>query len=594
MTGTDKAWDKIKSAARSLFQPPAPLNVWQWAAKHVDFSRAPNYDTPIHGPYDAEYMPYWKEPAECVTDPDVREITVLKATRTGGSENMLLNPIRYCVAMKPQPVLYVTSDQLSAERFMEKRIKRGLRCAETTAKALRDAQATQHDIAFQSMDFRVTWPKAKQAFKQDGWALVLCDELSTWPEFSADMARRRTDSYPFPHIVFLSSPDPAQRRASDDDPIFVEYKRGDQRKWMCADPAGGEFCFELGERGKVGLQWDASARRDDGTWDYDKVEASAYYLTPGGARIENVDRRKVVAAGRWKPTNPNAPVACRSYHVTAFMVPFSSGDFGKIAVAFLKAKAGGPVSLRGFVYEYLAEPWTQDVERVYDNVITQRCAEYVKGQSYFDLHADYKDVVRSRLMTVDVQKDHFWYVVREWCAGGKSCLVEWGSCGTWDQLDEIASRHKAEAVVVDSGYGERATEVYEECIRRRMVPAKGDDRGSTPDLPWRKSDINPYEGTRRAKDGESLQLILWHTDTFKLMLLARLRGDASGWFVYRGIERDYCLQITAEERTPKGWIKRRRDNHMTDCEAMQILAALAYGYLAKWEAPGAQPDAPAA
>lgn len=589
MTGTAKAIKRITAKLVALLTPPPALNVWQWAAANLDFSRAMNYDTPIHGPFDPDYMPYWKEPAECLTRNDIREIAILKATRAGGSENILLNAVRYAVAMRPQPVLYVTSDQISAERFMDRRIKRSMRCADATAKEYRNAQATQHDVAFPSMDLRATWPRAKQAFKQDGWALVLCDEVSTWPEYSADMARRRTDSYPFPHIVFLSSPDPAQRRASDDDPIFVEYRRGDQRKWMMPDPAGGEFCWTMGKRGEAGVQWDDKARRDDGTWDYDKVEATAWYQTPGGARIENAARVSTTRAGHWVATNPSAPSWCRSYHVNSFMVPFAAGDFGKIAAAFLKAKAAGPMALRGFVYEYLAEPWTQDVERIQDDSITRRVAEYLKGQSYFDLHADYKDVLRGRIMTVDVQKDHFWYLVREWAAGGKSCLVEWGTAGEWDQLDEIATRHKAEAVIVDSGYGERTTEVYDECMRRRLCPAKGDDRTTQPDLPWRRSDINPYEGTRMSKHGAKLGLLLWHTDTFKLMLLARIRGDAPGWFVYRGIERDYRLQVTAEERTPEGWVKRRRDNHLLDCEAMQVAAAAAYGYLAKWDVPAAPP-----
>lgn len=585
----NNCWKNLSNRVRDWIRPvliPSPRqNVWQWAQENVDFSLAMNYDTPIHGPYDPEYMPFWKEPVECLTRHDVREVSILKATRTGGSENMLLNPIRFSVAIKPQPTLYVTSDQLSAERFMDKRIKRGLKCAKGTARLFKNAQATQHDIAFQTMDFRVTWPRAKQAFKQDGWALVLCDEVSTWPEYSPDMARRRTDSYPFPHIVFLSTPDPAQRRASNEDPIFIEFNNGDRREWYMPDPNGGEFTFGIGTAESHGLRWDKSAKREDGTWDYDKVHESAYYLTPSGARVENKDRIALARSGRWVPTNRNAKSTARSYHVTAFMSPFKSGDFGEIAVAFLKATAAGPIALRGFVYEYLAEPWTQDVERVYDDQISRRVADYSARTSYFDVHSNYKELQRCRLMTVDVQKTHFWFVVREWCEGGASCLVEWGYCATWDEIDAVALRNKAESVLVDSGYGERTTEVYEECIRRRLVPCKGDDRSTPTELPWRQTPINPFEGTKRARIGESLNLILWRTDIFKLMLLSRLRGDVEGWFVYRGIERDYCLQITAEERTPKGWIKRRRDNHVLDCEAMQVLGALAHGYMSKYDIP---------
>ena len=536
-------------------------------------------------------MPYWNEPVECLTDPAIREIAVLKCSRAGGSENILLNPIRYTIAQNPQPTLYVTGDQLSAERFMDKRVKRGLRSAIACWRAFKSSNETQHDISFPGMDFRVTWPKARQAFKQDGWALVLCDEVSLWPEYSADMARKRTDSYPFPHIVFISSPDPASRRASDDDPIFVEYRRGDQRKWNCADPKTGRpFVFAMGGKEDHGLKWDKGAKKEDGTWDLDRVRASAHYVTPDGTRIENKDRMSVVRTGKWIATVPTAPVNTRSYHINAFMVPFKSGDFGEIAVAFLQAQMRGPQTLRTFIYEYLAEPWTQDVERISDDQVSRRVAEYRRGQSFFELHADYRDLRRGRLMDVDVQKLGLWYLVREWTVGGNSCLVEWGYVGTWDEIDRIASDNKCEAVMVDAGYGERTTEVYEECIRRKMVPAKGDDRSTTPDMVWRSTDINPYEGTRRAVQGESLKLVLWHTDTFKLMLLARIRGETRGWFVYRGVERDYCMQVTAEERTPKGWIKRRRDNHMTDLEAMQIVMALAYGYLSKFDVPVVQPE----
>jgi phage terminase large subunit GpA-like protein len=407
------------------------------------------------------------------------------------------------------------------------------------------------------------------------------------------MLRKRTDTYSFSHIVGISSPDPQNKRASTDDPIFVEFDDTDKRYWFVPDPKTGKpFRFEMGGADTPhGLKWDRKARKEDGEWDMDLVQKSAFYVTPDGTRIDNGDRLSLVAQGKWVATAVGR-TGKRGYHINSFYMPFKSGDFGRIAVAFLTAKKRGPEALRIFIYEYLAEPWTQDVERIYDDQVSLRCVEYLKGQSYFDLHADYKDTPRARLMTVDVQKDHFWYVVREWCVGGKSCLVEWGMCGSWDQLDDIATRHKAEAVVVDSGYGERTTETYDECIRRRLNPAKGDDRGSSPELPWRKSQINPYEGTRRAHDGASISLLLWHTDTFKLMLLARMRGDVPGWYVYRGIERDYKLQVTAEERTPKGWIKRRRDNHLLDCEAMQMLAAAAYGYLSKWDLPEAKKESP--
>jgi len=555
-----------------LFSIPPTQSVWEWARDNVDFSLSPNYDTPIHGPFDPEYMPYWKEPAEALTDSSVREIAILKATRAGGSENILLNGIRYAVACKPQPTLYVTSDQLSAERFMEKRIKRGMKCAKDTARALKNAQATQHDIAFPAMDFRVTWPKAKQAFKQDGWALILCDEVSTWPDYSPDMARRRTDSYPFPHIVFLSSPDPAQKRGSDDDPIFTEYRNGDQRKWRCPDPAGGEFTFEMGSAGGCGLQWDKAAKRADGSWDYDKVQASAFYLTPSGTRIENRDRMAIVRAGHWEATNPNAKAGCRSYHVNSFMVPFKSGDFGEIAVAFLKAKAGGTTALRTFIYEYLAEPFAEKIESANDDALLQRCADYEQGTKPSQVFNIQKPA--TTFVTVDVQKAHVWALAREWIDGGDSGLLDYNHFATWEEVEEFANRYKAHRVGVDCGYETRAAEVYEYAIRYKAIPLRGSDSLAYQIV--RENRIDPWEGKRGG--GTDARVLTWsfNADIFRSLLLDMQRGESTHkWSLPMRPPMEYIMQAGSTERVDGEWKTKRgrSQDHLFDCEVMQLVMA---------------------
>lgn len=577
MNGTLRAWNRIERARRQYFQPRPPLNVWQWAEASVDFSRAPNYDTPLHGQYDAAWMPYWKEVVENLTDNRVREVVVLKATRAGGSENVLLNAIRYAVAMRPQPVLYVTSDQLSAERFMDRRVKRGLKCAESTAKALRQAQTTQHDISFPTMDFRVTWPRAKQAFKQDGWACVLCDELSTWPEYSADMARRRCDSYPFPHIVFLSSPDPAQKRPSSEDPIFVEHARGDRRVWTCKDPAtGNDFVLRFGERGKDGIQWPDTCKREDDTWDYDAIEAQAYYVTPDGTRIESRQRMDIVRGGRWVATNPAAPAAVRSYHVTSLMVPFSACDFGAVAVAFLKAKARGAMALRGFAYEYMAEPFSQALDFVADDETLKRAGGYARGGLFHESPSrrqQYQSIAeRPVYITVDVQKAHVWWVARAWCRGGDSGLIDYGAAAMWSEVYEVAAKHRAALIMVDNSYEVRAPEVYEECYRNKMVPCFGRSQCA---LPFLQSVVDPFEG--KVGGGRTkIPKLTFNPDIYKTLLMSMMRGESQRqWYVYDGIDREYARQITAEQCVDGEWQTRpgHSANHLFDCEVLQLLAA---------------------
>ena len=42
-------------------EPPLDLNVWEWAAQHVDYSLAPEYDSESNARYDPEFIPLWKE-----------------------------------------------------------------------------------------------------------------------------------------------------------------------------------------------------------------------------------------------------------------------------------------------------------------------------------------------------------------------------------------------------------------------------------------------------------------------------------------------------------------------------------------------------
>jgi len=570
--------------------PRERLNVWEWADRNVDFSRVPNYDTPLRGKYDSSFLPWWREPAEKLTDPETREIAILKAARVGGSENVLLNAIRHTVACNPQPTLYVTSDQLSAERFMAGRIKRGLRAAEATSALLRDAQATMYDITFPHMDLRVTWPRQKQAFKQDGWALLLCDEVSTWPGYSPEMARRRVDSYPFPHIVFLSSPDPATKRGGDEDPIFLEYRRGDCREWRMPDPAGGEFTWGMGSATGWGLHWDPAAKREDGTWDYKRVAESAHFVTPGGARIENAERMAFSRRGRWAPTAAaTASPRCVSYHVPVFLSPFGAGDFGNIAVSFLKAKADG--QLRTFILEQLAEPYAEKVEQANDDELLRRCEEYGLGGDPAGALGIEEGAPKFVFLTVDVQAEHFWWLARAWWpgavgSGGTSALLGYGHCVEFEELEAVSEQWGAAVVGIDCAYEVRNPEVFEWALQSGAIPLRGSDELRY--MPIRETLVDPYRG-RKGAGRETLATYTWSVNVFRALLLGMMRGESRHkWTLPKGVPLQYVVQAGSTECVDGVWQHKpgRRADHLFDCEAMQVCLA----YLGGVYKPAAMPD----
>jgi phage terminase large subunit GpA-like protein len=79
----------------------------------------------------------------------------------------------------------------------------------------------------------------------------------------------------------------------------------------------------------------------------------------------------------------------------------------------------------------------------------------------------------------------------------------------------------------------------------------------------------------------SIDLVTLSTDFFKSLVMSRIRtpADQPGAFhVHEAVSEDYCKQMTSEARVVvEGkpiWVKRSRNNHFLDCEA--LCAAIGY------------------
>jgi hypothetical protein len=538
-------------------------------------------------------MPYWKEPMEATTDPEVREVWVLKCSRSGGSENVLLTPLRFTVACGPVPTLYISGQQGSVEKFLETRIKAGMGLSVDTAEAFARARKREHEIMFDTMDLVAAWPANKMAFKQSGFALVLADEVSIWPEYAADMLRERMANYAFPHLLGISSPDPAQKRGSDEDPIFVEYGQTDQRKWFCSDPVtGNPFVFRLGGEDTIdGLKWDKAARQPNGSWDLSIVEATAHYVTPDGTRIDDKDRLQIVRAGKWAPTAKGMN-GRRGYHVTRFMVPFKVGSFGHIAVKFLESKHKGVSAnatnkqgLKTFFYEYLAEPFWDTKEDATSDILTGRELDYKRGARLSETEP-YKQVYigqqTSVVAALDVQKDHFWFGAREFIGSGDSGLIDWRHAITWADVDKALADTSTDYLGIDMGFDLRKMEVFDYVVSRCgqgsqwAVPLAGKDGLS---VSIRTQEQDPYLGKKGGNRGV-ITTALWNTDQFRMLLMQMIRGESiQKWHTYRGLEREYADQVTSQERVDGVWRFRKgsSQDHLWDCEAMMLVVARMIG-----------------
>lgn len=199
------------------------------------------------------------------------------------------------------------------------------------------------------------------------------------------------------------------------------------------------------------------------------------------------------------------------------------------------------------------------------------------------------------VMGVDVQKFSLVYVIRAFGARGTSWLIENGHLygpteddDVWSALADLmltpVGGMQIEKVFIDSGFRPDKPElgnehkVYEFCRRYSWLcaPTKGKDVQSPP---YRVSKIEVKPDGKKAL--YSIDLVTLSTDFFKSLVMSRIRtpADQPGAFhVHEAVSEDYCKQLTSEARVvvegKPVWVKRSRNNHFLDCEA--LCAAIGY------------------
>lgn len=584
----------IPSAA-PMVRPHPRQTCFAWNAEHVDYALAPSYRAATAGRYDPELMPWWADPCNAVCDRRVNEVVVLAPTQCGKDEHLACHPLRYWVGTGAGlAVLYVGGEQNKSEELYEERIKRCLLTTPQTAAAAASAHARGLVYDIDQLTVVCTWARAGGGMKGRPFDVVLCDEVSSWPDVSKlDQARKRGATRPFFKLVIFGTPDPDVVRESKSDPLFVEFTESTAREWMMPDPAGGEFCFDVGERGDgPGLKWSPDAKRKDGTWDYAAIEATAYYRTPGGAIVTDAERWAIVKAGRWVATNERPRTAKEGYHVHQLMMPWRNvGSFGHIARRLVESIKRGPQSHRTFRYEVEARPWHGARVEIPDTVLTRAIAgkggaTYSRGKR--PSAALWPAGRKVAVLTVDVQKDSQWWLIREWVQGGGCGLVDYGEARDWGKIQAECRKHGVQRAFLDGNYADRRAEVFEQAMfgaMRGAVVCFGSDR-LTYDKPPRVTD--PFQGTARGGRGKVL-VCSWRPNPAKTLLWRLIVGAdiPTEWRLCEGVEQDYLDQMQAEVYEDGAWTVKSSGtaNHLWDCETMQVQAALWLGMLRFVEDP---------
>ena len=421
-------------------------------------------------------------------------------------------------------------------------------------------------------------------------------------------AEERTKTFPFPLRVKTSTPTTVHGE------IWREFLKGDQRYYhvpcpCCQKEIVFKFRVKTELHGECGVRWWKESEDEskseimvDGEivkdWDYEKVWRNAFYKCQEcGGEIRDIHKQEMLLAGRWVPTNPNAQIGRRSYHLNSlYSLLGRECAFGAIAVKWLQTR--GSMSARhAFINSTLAETWDDD-KAVDDSPIFLE--DYEK-----------KDLPQgvTTLMSVDVQDNHFWVGVRDFMPPTK----EYPNGQSWlrhydrqEQIEVIEELQKIFAidpknVVMDMRH--RTATVARWIVEHGWRGMMGSDKkgflhtlGNGARIIKLYSPVNyrdPHLGTAFQGSSKPAMFIYWANDPVKDFLSVLRFSEPTIWHIHSTVVEGYQRQVNSARmsaerthrtgRTVYRWKQFRRDNHALDVECMMQVLAMTLGLVSSPE-----------
>ncbi len=578
----DEPLKKLEAFCRDSLAPSPDLPVWKWCEQHC-YIRGDN-----EGGYSTTLTPYAREPLDCFKDKQIEDLVLCFAAQTakttvimGGTAWLLVNDARDTLWVMPDKEL---GGSFSRNRWIP--WVDDCRPLANLKPSNRNLFTTREQRFARCALFFVGSNSASQISSRP-CGVVLMDEVDKFglrndrEAGALKNAEERTKSFNFPKRIKTSTPTIYYGE------IWQEFIKGDARYFYVPCPCCKTPIRLLWKQ----IRWwkdDPEEAKTDGDWDMEKVRKNTHYVCQEcNEPFTDAYKTGMLQAGEWRPSNPQAEPTRRSYHLSALYAPWKQTRWGNLAVRWLQSKA----TLDGrqnFINSTLAEPF--DGENAFDE-------DPIATEAYTpaDIQRD-----RTPLMTIDVQQPGFWCVIRAWAKDGESWLLHAGFVHTIEELDELQRKYAVDPNHVIIDVADQTNLVCKWVVDRDWRGAWGSSKnGFVHSLPngnrvqkmispvqWR----DPQLGTvHQSERNPRARYVFWANDPVKDILAVMRHSEPRRWHVHGDIPPEYTKHLNAEIKMMKQnprtgryqvvWKQVRRANHLLDCEAMQIVCALAGGLI---------------
>ena len=582
---------ELLSLARRLLANEDSGDVVDFLEKHV--LSVP--DSPMPGSLKLDRTPQIAAALRIAVDPEVRLLSILASIQTGKTLFARLYAL-HVIARAAGPMLILQDNDQNARDFNLTSLRPLFdQCPPVRERLVPDMDRSS-TIQFDRMTAWVLGAHNEKNLQRRAIRHLIGDECWLWPKGHIGEASARVTAFGWMgKRIFMS------QGGTEGDDFDVLHKSTDQRDWCFRCPKCDHLQPWLWEQ----VRFPESAKAS-GTWDKAKVAAgTTYECAKCAERLPDTSgtRHACNAKGEFVATAP----ATRAGHVGLHWNSLASMSWGELGVMMLEAREasdvyGDEAPRRIFKQKRLALPWSEEGGAMVADI---KAADYKLADEWFDIawlgpNAKFLDAagdpkkgdVPLRTMGVDVQRGHFWVVIREWSRDGRSRLRHFARAETWQELDAATVTfgvHRS-MVLVDSG--DQTQMVYSECAKRGWKVGKGSGQEDFAVGANKRRFYTEPQAVVVPGQANRVRLISFSNLAIKDILHGLRSRRLHTYPVDAPAE--YAAQLDAEvrvkdRRTGKPmWIlpQGKKDNHALDCECLAAIVAIRWGVVGREKTTG--------
>lgn len=555
--------DWIIESLKTL-KPPENIKVSEWADKYrvLDSKIAAE-----PGKWSTERTPYLRLIMDSFCDPEVEDITFMKPTQVGGTE-CLNNILGFIICQDPAPVLVVYPTLELAEYTSKNRIQPMIKASVELNNRYNSEDSKILELQFDGMYLVLSGANSPASLASRPIRILLLDEIDKFPKFSGkeadpiSLAKERQKTFAANKKTFKAST-PTTRIG----PIYKAWNEADsQYQYFVACPHCGHYQVLTFKN----VKWPKSAKSPD------EIHNNAYYECEGCKGVLNdYQITQMIKCGEWRAIKNNGKRKI-AFHLNALYSPWVR--IGDVAYEFATSK-DYPEKLMNFINSWLAEIWQDANSKMDTDLVLERQ----------DIYEECVVPDEAIILTggVDCQKDCYYWTIRAWGLNMTSWNIAHGCVKTKFEVEKIMDKvfttqagqpYQVSLYAIDTGYDTDAVYDYIASHSDCAVAVKGSSRPLT-----QRYKMSVIERTTSRANGMMLYII--DTAQYKDMIAGRLKREngRGSWMVYKGCDREYAEQISAEEKilVHKGsldywqWKPKNTNaqNHYLDCEVYAALAA---------------------